>query len=1301
MKKGILFLFPLLFIMCFKAPVARAFDTYVIHPSLTRTIVEHHNEDGFSISSTEAEWIVQGSLEEDEPIIRAFNHFYNPINRKGLYIGGMAFGLPSPEWALASLRQRLSPGGDCSWPTALAAYYRQDLARAFRCLGHILHLLEDVGVPAHTRNDQHVAGDLFEQWAKYHDPSPSEEVPSIIPSCQSPQDCIVELATWVNSHFLSEDSVTDKAFSEPLQLAFVEGDYLIHEGHKIAVYHPGRRSFVLTQEIQAEYWRIISPVVVEFGQRLLDIFFTEVGAKEIAVEKVIPSLAPSDPILPPNSVTTRSVTPVIASGEVSSPTPSLLNAPPSSVATLPPLIKIVEPVVSQVLPTSTAVPSVPVFSFQSQKNINSPSLPDTYFTTRPPSRTNIREADFVIASDQSAETFECQLDDGDWITCSNHYHLFNLSAGEHTLKARAISSAGQDQTPISYTWTIDLTPPVTFLVASTDEHSRTAQFTFTAELGAHFECRLDNEGWQECFSPQTYEDLGAGIHTFQVRAIDSVGNIEALPSAHWWAIEIDPPQPPSLLSPDELVTYTNMSPFTLQGEKEAGLHVVINDQVIDAPDTDREWSYEQPLVPGDNQIRLQTQNQYGELSETVTVTVVYDMSAPTAQIKNLAEVYEIPDFIVYWQGFDNSPTELLQYDIRYQVNDDWYDWQQNTSFTQAFFTNAPLNQELSFQVRAHDKAGNIGEWSETVTTRYATGSSEHIVISQLTTRGAGGNQDEFIELYNPTDRTVYLSGFTIEKKAAAGLLWNTIVSADRFEHMVIQPYGYFLITSNDYSYSAVPDLKVTEELAFDSGGHIRLVGALDEEIDRLGYGSAITPEGFPAPVPPFGSSLERKAHYGSTAESLRENPQEGNGYDSDSNYFDFVIQPDIMPRSSDYQAGPINLNNNLVHLWHFDECQGQTKDEITGHLYSQPAVWIVGKYGCALSQHWFPDQDISWSLDTPISGSEVTISLYAREPDLGAHSYLWFLDNEGQVVAGVRTNRTGDEVWYQGAPIHLNSSLPWDGEWHQITVVFNYNYLAWYRDGVLVQKIAGDYHWLRSATTLSINEDNIPWHFDQLAIWLETLSSQEIADLATHQLSPHLIRPPQVNATLLHYWNFDEPGTTAIDSIHGRPLLYPEQVEGHTGAALAVRWYYSAVSTPINVVNSKDISLSYWWHRGDGELSGASIDLLNNNNNILFGSGGGYIQSFAHFNGDTYYLGTQLPHDDAWHHIALVYDSYQYKLRYYVDGEERAVREFVWAFLPYSRLLIREDQHGFYVDDLKIWQGALTPAQVRHEAGLE
>lgn len=139
------------------------------------------------------EWISEGGRTEDEPdgllrlVVnrgRSNNHFHNPLeswDRAGLdspYI--ILFPTPitlhytgesSVVWAQ---NPDQNPSGRWSWHDARNYFYgaltatskaqkESQFANTFRCLGQLMHLIQDASVPLHVRNDIHIAYN-YEKW---------------------------------------------------------------------------------------------------------------------------------------------------------------------------------------------------------------------------------------------------------------------------------------------------------------------------------------------------------------------------------------------------------------------------------------------------------------------------------------------------------------------------------------------------------------------------------------------------------------------------------------------------------------------------------------------------------------------------------------------------------------------------------------------------------------------------------------------------------------------------------------------------------------------------------------------------------------------------------------------------------------------------------------------------------------------------------------------------------------------------------------------------------------------------------
>jgi hypothetical protein len=109
------------------------------------------------------EWIEEGSKSEDysfNPKELLTSHFHNPITNKGLTEHGVTIGEsaydrannPNNPWSWQKARENLYKG----LTSATKTEREKALAKSFEALGHLVHLIQDMAEPAHTRDDMHV-----------------------------------------------------------------------------------------------------------------------------------------------------------------------------------------------------------------------------------------------------------------------------------------------------------------------------------------------------------------------------------------------------------------------------------------------------------------------------------------------------------------------------------------------------------------------------------------------------------------------------------------------------------------------------------------------------------------------------------------------------------------------------------------------------------------------------------------------------------------------------------------------------------------------------------------------------------------------------------------------------------------------------------------------------------------------------------------------------------------------------------------------------------------------------------------
>jgi CSLREA domain-containing protein len=167
--------------------------------------------------------------------------------------------------------------------------------------------------------------------------------------------------------------------------------------------------------------------------------------------------------------------------------------------------------------------------------------PETSLISTPINPSNQADASFSFSSPDGSATFECNLDDAGFTTCSNPASYSSLAEGSHSFQVRAKDAAGNvDPTPATFSWTIDVTPPDTTITSAPSDPTNSAQASFdfsSADGTATFECNLDDAGFTTCSSPASYTSLAEGNHSFQVRAKDPAGNVDLTPAGYSWTVD--------------------------------------------------------------------------------------------------------------------------------------------------------------------------------------------------------------------------------------------------------------------------------------------------------------------------------------------------------------------------------------------------------------------------------------------------------------------------------------------------------------------------------------------------------------------------------------------------------------------------------------------------------------------------------------------------------------------------------------------------------------------------------------------
>ena len=188
--------------------------------------------------------------------------------------------------------------------------------------------------------------------------------------------------------------------------------------------------------------------------------------------------------------------------------------------------------------------------------------PNTTITGNPGTLSNSPTATFTFTASMTNSTFACSLDGASFTPCMSPATYNGLADGSHSFQVRATDPAGNpDPTPAVFNWTVDtVVPDTTYQLHAAIVIEQEREFFIQAiETGAYFQCSLDGAAFTNCTSPRNYNGLADGSHTFQVRARDAGGNIDATPASYTWTIDATDPNTTITSNPPAATNSTSAS----------------------------------------------------------------------------------------------------------------------------------------------------------------------------------------------------------------------------------------------------------------------------------------------------------------------------------------------------------------------------------------------------------------------------------------------------------------------------------------------------------------------------------------------------------------------------------------------------------------------------------------------------------------------------------------------------------------------------------------------------------------------
>jgi hypothetical protein len=195
------------------------------------------------------------------------------------------------------------------------------------------------------------------------------------------------------------------------------------------------------------------------------------------------------------------------------------------------------------------------------------TAPQTSIDTAPAATIYTNSASITFSSTEAGATFEGRLDGGAFAAVTSPVALGSLADGAHTYQVRARDAAGNtDATPASAQWMVLAGAPDTTIIGDPGPATAASSATFgfqSNKPNSTFEISVDGSVYAASQSPVTVSGLGAGAHSFAVRATDSANQVDATPATFNWVIDLTPPTA-RILFPTPL-SYTDATTLTVRG----------------------------------------------------------------------------------------------------------------------------------------------------------------------------------------------------------------------------------------------------------------------------------------------------------------------------------------------------------------------------------------------------------------------------------------------------------------------------------------------------------------------------------------------------------------------------------------------------------------------------------------------------------------------------------------------------------------------------------------------------------------
>jgi len=260
-----------------------------------------------------------------------------------------------------------------------------------------------------------------------------------------------------------------------------------------------------------------------------------------------------------------------------------------------------------------------------------------------------------------------------------------------------------------------------------------------------------------------------------------------------------------------------------------------------------------------------------------------------------------------------------------------------------------------------------------------------LLISEAQIAGLTDAKEEFVELYNPNNDDVDLTGWYVQRKTKTATTYASFVTNTLFDGKKISAHGYFLIPRQGY-FTSLADIFVDNSLTNDNS--LFLKNPNGDVIDTLGWGAAQGYETVPAQNPAAGQSIGRKF-------------ANGNEQDTESNAADFEYDiPTPKAQNTPYVSTTTTLKDTLAPVAVFNLAPIQNNLAFTVNVTVTDVASGVTPSGVAGYTFRWKEESGNWQEDAhkSIDGSPITFQ--AARDFTGSDEKNYYFQVKTKDVAG-------------------------------------------------------------------------------------------------------------------------------------------------------------------------------------------------------------------------------------------------------------------------------------------------------------